>query len=58
MSHSSINKVKWVLRSFRRDRAQALAREALAMSGPGPVRELVNNELECAGLGGLVRAGR
>lgn len=58
MSHSSITKVKWTLRSFRRDRAQALAREALAMSGPGPVRELINHEMEAAGLGGLVRAGR
>jgi phosphotransferase system enzyme I (PtsP) len=58
MSHSSINKVKWALRSFSFEHARDMARDALAMTGPASVRKMINEELERSGLGGLVRAGR
>ncbi len=58
MSQSAINRVKWVIRSFSRERAQALAERALTMEGPEEVRALIHRELETAGLGGLIRPGR
>jgi len=58
MGHANLNKVKWVVRSFSRAHAEHLASQALRLSNPSEVRELMVGELEAAGLGGLVRAGR
>ncbi len=58
MSQGAINRVKWVIRSFKREHAQSLARDALDLERPEDVRAMMCRELEKAGLGGLVRPGR
>lgn len=58
MSASSLPRVKWVLRTITRKRAQALLGEVLQMDEPFQVRARLNQVLEEAGLGGLVRAGK
>ena len=58
MGHAGLNKVKWVIRSFSRAHAVTLASQALQLSNPSQVHELMAGELEAAGLGGLIRAGR
>ncbi len=58
MSVSSLLRVKWVIRSFTRDDARALLRQAWTMERPQDVRAMLNTALDEAGLGGLVRAGK
>ncbi len=58
MSVSSLLKVKWVIRSFTCDHAGDLLSRACAMDDPRAIRAMVNEALEDAGLGGLVRAGK
>lgn len=58
MSVGSLPRVKWVLRTLTQARARELTLQALQMEKEGAVRALLNNALEEAGLGGLVRAGR
>jgi phosphotransferase system enzyme I (PtsP) len=57
MSVSSLPRVKWVIRSFTRDEARDVLRDALEMDDPRAIRRLYNSVLEQGGLGGLVRAG-
>lgn len=58
MSVGSLPRVKWVFRTLTRERARDLARQVLQMEKEAAIRALLNNALEEAGLGGLVRAGR
>jgi len=58
MSASSLLKVKWVVRSFSRNRARQLLKAALRMEEAGQVRKLMSDTLDNMGLGGLVRPGR
>jgi phosphotransferase system enzyme I (PtsP) len=58
MNASSIPRVKSVIRKFSRAQAQELLEQALAMEDFSSIRELLNDALEKAGLGGLVRAGK
>ncbi len=58
MSVSSLLRVKWVIRSFSRQQARDMVDRAVAMEDPREVRAMLNEALEGAGLGGLVRAGR
>ena len=58
MSVGSLPRVKWVLRTLTRQRARELAEQVLQMDKEAAIRTLLNNALEEAGLGGLVRAGR
>ena len=58
MSASSLPRIKWVIRSVTRKKAQALLGEVLQMEEPAQVRARLNQALEEAGLGGLVRAGK
>jgi len=58
MSASSLLRIKWVVRSFRKTEAEALLAEALACENAVEVRTLLETALERAGLGGLVRAGK
>ncbi|MDQ2697015.1 MAG: phosphoenolpyruvate--protein phosphotransferase [Pseudomonadota bacterium] len=53
----ALSRVKWVLRSIPRRRAQELLRQALALEEPEQVRRLLNDALRRAGLGALVRVG-
>lgn len=58
MSPISILRIKHAARSISQSRMQSLLQQALAMESAHEVRALLNNVLEDAGLGGLVRAGR
>ena len=58
MSVGSLHRVKWVIRTFARQQARRLAEQALSMSGVASIKALLNQALEEAGLGGLIRAGK
>ncbi|MDH5766783.1 MAG: phosphoenolpyruvate-protein phosphotransferase PtsP, partial [Gammaproteobacteria bacterium] len=58
MSVGSLLRVKWVIRSFTRKQAEQLLSQALLMEKAADIRRLLNQALEQAGLGGLVRAGK
>lgn len=55
---ASLARVKWVIRSFSRERARELLAQCMEMEDPAAIRALLNNALVQAGLGGLVRAGK
>ncbi len=58
MSVSSLPRVKWMIRNFTRSRARQLLEEVLEMEDVRAIREHLNQALDAAGLGGLVRAGK
>lgn len=58
MSASSLNRVKWVIRSLSTERARQYLDEALNMEEAVTIRNFLNAKLEAAGMGGLIRAGR
>lgn len=58
VSVSAIPRVKWIIRSFSLDRAEALLAQCRLLETPEQIRSLLNNALVQAGLGGLVRAGK
>jgi len=58
MSASSLTRVKWVIRSFAAADARRYLDDVMKMDDAASIRQYLNNTLEQAGLGGLVRAGR
>lgn len=58
MSVVNLPRVKWVIRSFSRERARCLLNEVLEFEDAPAVRRHLNQALEEAGLGGLLRAGK
>ena len=58
MSVAQLPRIKWVIRSFESEQARELLNQALDMEDAASIRSLMNNALENAGLGGLVRAGK
>jgi phosphotransferase system enzyme I (PtsP) len=58
MNGGSLQRVKWVLRSFSSSRARELVQTALRCERAAEVNNLLANVLEDMGLGGLMRAGR
>ena len=58
MSAGSLNKVKWVVRSFSVSRARQLLHAALRMEDAQQVRRFMEGALDDMGLGGLFRPGR
>jgi phosphotransferase system enzyme I (PtsP) len=56
MSASAVLRVKWMIRSFSRQRAKQVLYRAMRMERAGSVRSLLDGELEKAGLGELVLA--
>ena len=58
VSVASLARIKWVIRSFSRERAKELLDQCLTMEEPVAIRALLDNALVQAGLGGLVRAGK
>jgi phosphotransferase system enzyme I (PtsP) len=58
MSASSLPRIKWVIRSFSRRRAKSILAKVLLMETPAEIRRYLGAQLEKAGLGGLVRAGK
>jgi len=58
MNPTALSRAKSVIRGMSRKRSRKLLHDALSMENPESVRGLVNRELDKAGLGGLVRAGK
>ena len=58
MNVSSLARVKWVIRNITQDRAMEILSDVLMMEDVHSIREHLNNTLENAGMGGLVRAGK
>ena len=58
MSAASLLRVKWVVRNMTQDRAMEILSEVLMMEDVHSIRNYLNNTLEIAGMGGLVRAGK
>ncbi|MFW0086888.1 MAG: phosphoenolpyruvate--protein phosphotransferase [Coxiella-like endosymbiont] len=58
MSARILPRIKWVIRNFSMKKAKELLEEMLKMDDPKDIRLHLENALEKAGLGGLIRAGR
>lgn len=58
MSAGSLLRIKWVIRTFSREHASDVLDRALEMEDGRAVRSMLIDELEKAGLGGLIRAGK
>lgn len=58
MNSNSIPKIKWVIRNFKLSHSREILAEVLTMQDSSEVRNFLKIELEKAGLGGLVRAGK
>jgi len=58
MNVSSLARVKWVIRNITQDRAMEILSDVLMMEDVHSIRDYLNNTLENAGMGGLVRAGK
>ncbi|WP_250655737.1 phosphoenolpyruvate--protein phosphotransferase [Alkalimarinus coralli] len=57
MSAFNLPKIKWVIRTITRKRAESLLRKVLALESEDSIREILESELIQAGLAGLIRAG-
>lgn len=57
MSAFNLPKVKWVIRTTSRKRAETLLNKVLALESEDSIREILESELIQAGLAGLIRAG-
>ncbi len=58
MSASSLQRIKWVVRSFSKRRAKSLLKKVLEMEDAKDIRRLLGRALDKEGLGGLIRAGK
>lgn len=58
MSVSSLPRVKWVIRNLTRERASEILSDVLVMEDVRSIRQYLNERLEEAGMGGLIRAGK
>jgi phosphotransferase system enzyme I (PtsP) len=58
MSVGSLLRVKLAIRSFTKKQIDKLSSEALTMENVDDIRLLLNEALDLAGIGGLVRAGK
>ncbi|MFP3874544.1 MAG: phosphoenolpyruvate--protein phosphotransferase [Thiohalophilus sp.] len=58
MSVSSLLRVKWVIRNLSRERASEILSKVLVMENVHEIRHYLNECLEEAGMGGLIRAGK
>lgn len=58
MSVVAIPRIKWVIRNLAYERAKQLLDQSLRMESAGDIRNLLNQELDNMGLGGLLRPGK
>ena len=58
MSAGSLLRIRWVVRSFSYAHAREVLERALGMEDGRSVRQMLVDELERAGIGGLIRAGK
>ncbi len=57
MNSHGLPRVKHVIRTFTREKAESILEQALMLESETEIRKLLNSELEAHGLGGLVRSG-
>ncbi|OMH33711.1 phosphoenolpyruvate--protein phosphotransferase [Motiliproteus sp. MSK22-1] len=57
MNAHGLPRIKHVIRSFKKSDTEQLLAEALKLGSEKEIRSLLNNALEDAGLGGLIRSG-
>lgn len=55
---SNVPRIKWVIRSTPQSHAKQVLRHALQLENAKAIRQMLNRELEQAGLGELIRVGR
>lgn len=58
MNSTSLLRIRWVIRNFTLREARDYLREVTIMEEPQIIRQFLEQQLEAAGLGGLIRAGR
>ncbi|VAX10418.1 FIG001592: Phosphocarrier protein kinase/phosphorylase, nitrogen regulation associated [hydrothermal vent metagenome] len=58
MSVASLPRIKWVVRNLSSERAAEILSAVLIMEDPHSIRAYLHEQLEQAGLGGLIRAGK
>ncbi|MDH5573414.1 MAG: phosphoenolpyruvate--protein phosphotransferase, partial [Gammaproteobacteria bacterium] len=58
MNPASLPRIKWVIRNLTRERANEILSDVLVMEDAHTIRAYLNEKLDQAGLGGLVRAGK
>lgn len=58
MNAHSIPRIKWIIRNFSQAQAQAAVEQVLNFTDSREIRHYLEAQLETAGLGGLVRAGK
>lgn len=58
MSAARLSRIKWVIRQFSFEQARNLYKEVIEKNNATLIRNRLELELENAGLGGLIRAGR
>ena len=57
-SASNLPRVKWVIRRFPYYQAREILKDVMKYENPTDIRTYLEETLEQAGLGGLIRAGR
>ena len=58
MNLASLPRIKWVIRNMTRERANEILSDVLVMEDAKTIRTYLNEKLDQAGLGGLIRAGK
>lgn len=58
MSVIALPRIKWVIRSVTQKKAKQLLQQALTLDDPKEIRQLLVDELDKQGLGGLIRPGK
>jgi len=58
LSAGDLPRIKWVIRSFSREQTLELWDKAIQHEMAGPIRQMLTEELDKRGLGGLIRAGK
>ncbi|MDH5218980.1 MAG: phosphoenolpyruvate--protein phosphotransferase, partial [Gammaproteobacteria bacterium] len=58
MNPVALPRIKWVIRNFPFKKARQLLEDALQMESANHIRTMLNRELDNAGLGSLLRAGK
>lgn len=58
MNIVALQRIKWVIRKFSFTQANKLLKQCLSIEDSTKIRELLNKNLDSAGLGGLIRPGK
>lgn len=58
MNANSLLRVKWIIRQFKFSKAKKILAQVMMMDNIQDIRNFLESEIQKAGLGGLIRAGR